>query len=200
MADGGYRPAYNVPFATGTQSGLIAAVAVDNVGSHMGKLRPMREQMGRDYGIRPAEHLLDGGFAKLDDPDRPWTRYRKRAASAECTNARARNRGLVAFTVRGIDKVGAVVLRHAMACNMACLWRSRPASRSAPTTPAQPHAAAPRKPCHAASASPQQLHNSASCHARAPLAAPFHTIRPNRPAPNSSAASQSSRPSTSRMS
>ena len=171
MADGGYRPAYNVQFATDTQSGLIAGAAVDNVGSDMGKLRPMSEQLARDYGTRPAEHLVDGGFAKLDDlcaldaagvvvyapvpaprdrtrdrhaplPDDPpgvaaWrvrmgseaakAIYRERAASAECTNAQARNRGLVQFTVRGIEKVRAVVQWHALAHNMACRWRLMPA-------------------------------------------------------------------------
>jgi transposase len=171
MADGGYRPAYNVQLATDTQSGLIAGVAVDNVGSDMGKLRPMSEQLASDYGSRAAEHLVDGGFAKLDDlialheagvvvyapvpeprdstrdrhtplPDDPpgvaaWRRrmgseaaktiYRKRAASAECTNAHARNRGLIRLIVRGTEKVRAIVLWHALAHNMACLWRLMPA-------------------------------------------------------------------------
>ena len=67
MADGGYRPAYNAQFATDTGSGLIAGLAVDNVGSDMGKLRPMSEPLADDYGQRPGEHLVDGGFAKLDD-------------------------------------------------------------------------------------------------------------------------------------
>lgn len=67
MADGGWRPAYNAQFATDTASGLIVGVAVDNVGSDMGKLRPMSDQLKRHYGLRPAEHLADGNFAKLDD-------------------------------------------------------------------------------------------------------------------------------------
>ena len=67
MADGGWRPAYNAQFVTDTHSGLIAGVAVDNVGSDMGKLRPMSDQLKRHYGKRPPEHLVDGNFAKLDD-------------------------------------------------------------------------------------------------------------------------------------
>lgn len=43
MADGGFRPAYNVQFASDTTSGAIAGVAVDNSGSDMGKLAPMSE-------------------------------------------------------------------------------------------------------------------------------------------------------------
>jgi len=67
MADGGFRPAYNVQLATDTASGLIAAVAVDASGSDMGKLAPMSGRLAADYGIRPAEHLADGGFTKRDD-------------------------------------------------------------------------------------------------------------------------------------
>jgi hypothetical protein len=146
-------------------------VAVDNLGSDMGKLQPMSDQLARDYRVRPAEHLVDGGFAKLADvaalaeagvtvyapvpeprdrardrhaplPDDPpgvaaWrqrmgteiakTIYRQRAASAECTNAQARNRGLERFAVRGTKKVKAVLLWFALAHNMACLWRLTPA-------------------------------------------------------------------------
>jgi hypothetical protein len=53
--------------------------------------------------------------------------YKQRAATAECVNAQARNRGLTRFLVRGTDKVRAVVLWHALAHNMACGWRLLPA-------------------------------------------------------------------------
>jgi transposase len=67
MADGGYRPAYNVQFASDTRSGAIAGVSVDTVGSDMGKMAPMNEALAADYGQRPGQHLADGGFAKLAD-------------------------------------------------------------------------------------------------------------------------------------
>src|SRR3954447_7371796 len=67
MADGGYRPAYNVQFASDTRSGAIAGVSVDTVGSDMGKMAPMNEALAADYGPRPGQHLADGGFAKLAD-------------------------------------------------------------------------------------------------------------------------------------
>ena len=67
MADGGFRPAYNVQFACDTTSGAIAKVSVDNVGSDMGKMAPMSEALAGDYGQRPRQHLADGGFAKLTD-------------------------------------------------------------------------------------------------------------------------------------
>lgn len=67
MPDGGWRPAYNAQFVTDTHSGLIAGVSIDNIGSDMGKLRPMSDQLESHYGVRPAEHLADGNFAKLTD-------------------------------------------------------------------------------------------------------------------------------------
>jgi hypothetical protein len=67
MADGGFRPAYNVQFATDTQSGAIAGVAVDNNGSDMGKLAPVSDVLAEQYGKRPGQMLADGGFARLDN-------------------------------------------------------------------------------------------------------------------------------------
>jgi Transposase DDE domain len=167
MADGGFRPAYNVQFASDTKSGAIAGVAVDNVGSDMGKMAPLNEALTAGYGRRPGQHLADGGFAKLDDietlaqagvevyvpvptprdPSRDryapqpgdasagaaWRErmgvgeakaiYKQRAATAECANAQARNRGLTQFLVRGMDKVKVIALWYALAHNMACTWR-----------------------------------------------------------------------------
>jgi hypothetical protein len=37
MGDGGFRPAFNVQFATATSSQLIAAVSIGNVGSDQGQ-------------------------------------------------------------------------------------------------------------------------------------------------------------------
>ena len=167
MADGGFRPAYNVQFATDTKSTAIAGVSVDSIGSDMGKMAPMNDALAERYGERPRQHLADGGFAKLDDieslarngvetfvpvpkprdasrdrhaaqPDDPpgvadWrkrmggdeakTIYKQRAATAECANAQARNRGLTQFLVRSLDKVTAIALWHALTHNMVCTWR-----------------------------------------------------------------------------
>lgn len=69
MADGGFRPAFNVQFAADTRSGAVSAVSVDNVGSDMGKMAPMSDALAAAYGTRPREHLADGGYAKLADID-----------------------------------------------------------------------------------------------------------------------------------
>jgi transposase len=167
MPDGGFRPAFNLGFASDPRSTMIAAVTLDNSGSDKGQLRPMSERLAAVYGQRPGEHLVDGGFAKLADiealaaagvavfapvpkprdaardPHAPregdgpgvvaWRQrmgseaaravYNQRAATAECVNAQCRNRGLLRFFVRGIEKARTVGLWHALAHNMACTGR-----------------------------------------------------------------------------
>jgi transposase len=49
--------------------------------------------------------------------------YKERAATAECVNAQCRNRGLLRFLVRGIEKARTVGLWHALAHNMICTGR-----------------------------------------------------------------------------
>jgi transposase len=166
MADGGYRPAFNLQLASDTKTGLIAAVELDACGSDQGKLGPMSDRLAERYGTRPAQHLADGGYTRLADIERleqagcavlapppepraagrdpglprpddspgvaAWrvrmataaaqATYKLRAATAECANAQARNRGLVRFTVRGIAKAKAVALWFALAHNMARSW------------------------------------------------------------------------------
>ena len=164
MADGGFRPAYNVQFSTDTHSQVIVGVEVTTSGSDQGEMAPMVEQVQERFEQRPKEVLVDGGFAAHGDieavsaPDkgcvvyapvpRPkkegadrhaphagdspavaaWrarmatesakTIYKDRAATAECVNAQARNRGLRQLTVRGRLKAKAVALWYAVAHNL----------------------------------------------------------------------------------
>jgi transposase len=162
MGDGGFRPAYNGQFSVDTAAQIVVGVEVSNHGSDRGKLVPMTEQLRRRYGLTPAESLVDGGFAGLEDiekasalgtkiyapvsqpkdpqrdPYKPletdppavgeWRRrmgtsaakeiYKARAASVECVNALARNRGLQRLLVRGSCKARAVLLWFAIAHNM----------------------------------------------------------------------------------
>jgi IS5 family transposase len=67
MADGGYRPAFNVQLATDTQTQIITGVDVSNSGGDQGKLAPMVEQLQQRYEEKPKEMLVDGGFAKKED-------------------------------------------------------------------------------------------------------------------------------------
>lgn len=71
MGDAGFRPAYNVQYAVaGSELGgprTIVGVQVSNVGSDMGSLAPMVEQVRERTGELPKVLLADGGHAKNDD-------------------------------------------------------------------------------------------------------------------------------------
>ena len=66
MADGGYRPAYNVQLATAVDGRVIVGVQVTNAGTDMAQLTPMRAAVAERTGQQPTEYLVDGGFAKLE--------------------------------------------------------------------------------------------------------------------------------------
>jgi transposase len=62
MADGGYRPAFNVQFSTDPHSQVITGYDVVNV-TDQNQLSPMLEQIHERTGEYPAECVVDGGFA-----------------------------------------------------------------------------------------------------------------------------------------
>jgi transposase len=162
MADGGYRPAYNLQFAADTASQVIVGVDATNAGTDHGQLAPMVAQVEERHQRPPAAMLVDGGFATKEDiaavsdrttvyapvqkpkdptrdPHAPlptdtpavaaWRQrmgtpeaqaiYKERAATAECVNAQARNRGLRQLCVRGLAKVRVIALWYAVAHNLA---------------------------------------------------------------------------------
>jgi hypothetical protein len=67
MADGGFRPAYNVEYTAATAGQVIVAVSVITSGSDMGQITPMLDQVEQRFGARPKEALADGGLAKHED-------------------------------------------------------------------------------------------------------------------------------------
>jgi len=70
MADGGFRPAYNVRMATaGSPLGgprTIVGVQVTNVGSDMGSITPMLDEVQRRTGELPKTLLADANHAAHD--------------------------------------------------------------------------------------------------------------------------------------
>jgi len=171
MGDGGFRPAYNVQFATDCASQVIVGVDAVTAGSDMAQLSPMLEQVDKRLGQAPGQWLVDGGFpahaqidavagktelyapvptpkqskkADGDEPPAPGSQYeakagdseavaqwrtrmnsdaaraiyKDRAATAECVNALARNRGLLRMPVRGLAKVKGVVKLFVLAHNL----------------------------------------------------------------------------------
>ena len=67
MADGGYRPGYNVQFATAAGSRVIVGVDVTNVGGDSGQMEPMVQRLEQQFQRLPEEYLADGGFSSRDD-------------------------------------------------------------------------------------------------------------------------------------
>ena len=160
MADGGFRPAYNVQVASAAGEQIVVAVNVSNTGSDRGLMRPMLERWRALAGHLPKRHLADGGFCSAEDiewahaegvevycpptqskhgtnPYLPrrgdgagvltWRtrmdsaagkeRYKPRSI-CECIHARWRNWDLRQLTVRGFEKVRAVVLWYALTNNI----------------------------------------------------------------------------------
>lgn len=78
MGDGGFRPAFNIQFATTTDKArVIVGVEVTNRGSDQGESTPMLEQIEKRTGKRPEEILVDGGYnghAAIDQATKDGTK------------------------------------------------------------------------------------------------------------------------------
>jgi hypothetical protein len=70
MADGGYRPAYNVQIKTATEGAHIIGLSITNHASDRGLLGPAVDEVERRYGLKPKQVLADGGYTGLDDIER----------------------------------------------------------------------------------------------------------------------------------
>lgn len=69
MGDGGFRPAFNVQFATTCAEHVIVGMDVVNAGSDMAQLAPMVEQVEQRLGQSPEKWLVDGGFPAHEQLD-----------------------------------------------------------------------------------------------------------------------------------
>jgi transposase len=67
LPGGGFRPGYNLQFATTTQGQVVVGVGVTNIGSDRGQWAPMLEQVKQRCGQTPSAWLADGDFAKGSD-------------------------------------------------------------------------------------------------------------------------------------
>ena len=160
MADGGFRPAYNVQVTSVASEQIVVDVEVCTTGSDRGLMRPALERLRARNARLPKRHLADGGYNSAQDIE--WAHaagvevycpptqskhgtdpslprrgdgpgvlaWRARMASeagcalyklrsiCECIHARWRNWDLRQLTVRGAEKVRAVVLLHALTNNV----------------------------------------------------------------------------------
>jgi transposase len=72
------------------------------------------------HAPRPGDSAVVAEWRRRMGTEEAKTIYKDRAATAECVNALARRRGLVQLVVRGLAKVRAVALWHALTHNV---WR-----------------------------------------------------------------------------
>jgi len=70
MPNGGFNPAYNVQLAEDTGSRAIVGVSVTNEGTDKSQSEPMRQRVEEQSGQQVQEHLVDGGFVKLEQIER----------------------------------------------------------------------------------------------------------------------------------
>lgn len=74
LGDGGFAPAYNLQFATATESRIIVGVRATNSGSDSQQLEPMQQEIERRTGALPRQHLADGGYLNFDAVERSAAR------------------------------------------------------------------------------------------------------------------------------
>jgi transposase len=67
MPDGGYRPAFNVQFATDLDALVVVGVTVTNAGTDNGQMDPMVEHIEEQHHTLPDEYYTDGGFSTHAD-------------------------------------------------------------------------------------------------------------------------------------
>jgi hypothetical protein len=67
MANGGFNPAYNAQFCTDTQSNLIVGLQLSQQGNDTGLASPMLAEVQTNYGLMPAEAVLDSGYFSQDE-------------------------------------------------------------------------------------------------------------------------------------
>jgi len=70
MADGGWRPAYNMQIISAPEQQVIVAVDIDTSGSDRGLAQPgSRPRMLK--ATKPSNYLVDGGFTKTTTSSGP---------------------------------------------------------------------------------------------------------------------------------
>jgi hypothetical protein len=69
MGDGGFRPAYNVEFATDLDNLVIVGADLINAGGDSGQMEPMVQQIEAEQSplSEDAEYYVDGGFSTKED-------------------------------------------------------------------------------------------------------------------------------------
>jgi transposase len=69
MADGGFRPGYNLQFKTELTHGFVVGIEITNRAADRGQLEAAVAEVERRYQVRPKRLLADSGYDSKDDID-----------------------------------------------------------------------------------------------------------------------------------
>jgi transposase len=124
MADGGYRPAYNIQFKTDQRSGCVVGVEITNKASDRGQLGPAVDEIEKRYGTKPSRVLADGGYDGKDDVEAlyrrdievycpvPGSKGERVPAQAK----RGEGPGVIAWRERMSEEASFAIYRQRFAC------------------------------------------------------------------------------------
>jgi transposase len=112
MADGGFRPAYNVQVTSDPKHGIIVATGLDTTGSDRGLLARAIAGIEPRYGRAPCEVLADGGFFAAGDIETLAAQEPPIIAYVPITQSK---HGTDPYAARPDDGPGVKLLRQRMA-------------------------------------------------------------------------------------
>jgi transposase len=115
MGDGGYRPAYNVEFATDLDSLTIVGADVVNAGTDLGQMEPMVAQIEAEQEPLPSdgEYYVDGGFTTQEDIEKVSERGLTLYAPVK-VGSRQKREGTSQYAARPSDKKHVATWRKRM--------------------------------------------------------------------------------------
>jgi transposase len=124
MADGGYRPAYNVQFVTEPGHGCVVGLAVTNRASDKGQLMPALEQVEQRYKSQPRRVLADSGYAAKDDIEQAYARGVEaftplpsgKDEASQAVPKRGEKAGVIAWRARMSQEENLKIYRQRFAC------------------------------------------------------------------------------------
>lgn len=135
LVDGGF-PAHDQIDAVAQQTRVIAPVPKPKAKKKetdegaqtqaASDVKAAPDPLADPYQSKPGDSPAVGDWRERMATDAAKELYKRRAATAECVNAQARNRGLVLLPVRGLKKVKAVALLFALAHNLMRTLRLAP--------------------------------------------------------------------------
>jgi len=120
LVDGGY-PSHEQIDAVAEHTQVIAPVPKPKEKKEKGKKvsePPATEDRPDPHAPKAGDSAAVKAWRSRMATEEAQERYKDRAATAECVNAQARNRGLIRLPVRGLSQVKAVALLYALAHNL----------------------------------------------------------------------------------